>query len=232
MDAFSKKITVVVYGDLASKVVTDPRREYSKKLVGAERERDDGRHVCVVDAAGFSKLLQRTPAPCLKLRSAQPSAGQNLFIPRVGDGILGDPLREHRIPERDTIGLAVDLDALDEGTKAHEETVAALKTHLEQQRIVVCGPARNAPKFDAGWFRDGQVFIAEVKSLTGAHEAQQIRLGVGQVLDYAHQLGDGATGETLRPALVLERQPAATRWAMLAQAHGILLTWGPNFPGC
>ncbi|MFF6788167.1 hypothetical protein ACFY9C_03745 [Streptomyces filamentosus] len=49
---FSRKVTLVVYGDLASKVVSDDRRAYSSTLVEAEAERSRGRHVCVVDADG------------------------------------------------------------------------------------------------------------------------------------------------------------------------------------
>ena len=76
------------------------------------------------------------------------------------------------------------------------------------------------------------MFIAEVKSLTGASEDQQIRLGIGQILDYAHQLQRARTSGQIRPVLVLEKQPADTKWRSLAEASGILLTWSPHFVGC
>lgn len=68
---FSRKVTLVVYGDLASKVVTDTRRAYSGTLVEAERQCRQGQHVCVVDGDGFSQLIAHRSAPCLELRRAQ-----------------------------------------------------------------------------------------------------------------------------------------------------------------
>src|SRR5687768_51847 len=101
--------------------------------------------------------------------------------------------------------LSLDLNQLDEATEAHEKTVAALIDHLVRQNVEVRGPARNAPLFDAGWSRGESVFIAEVKSLIGAREDQQIRLGIGQVLDYAHQIRDMGMPGDIHPVLVLER---------------------------
>jgi BRCT domain type II-containing protein len=68
---FSRKITLVVYGDLTTQAVIDLRRHYSEKLLRAEEERERGHHVCVVDADGFSDLLRHRPAPCLELRLTQ-----------------------------------------------------------------------------------------------------------------------------------------------------------------
>ncbi|WP_329169811.1 hypothetical protein OG754_00495 [Streptomyces decoyicus] len=113
-----------------------------------------------------------------------------------------------------------------------KDEIAALIDHLSGQNIELRGHARNAPRFDAGWSRDDDVFIAEVKSLTGASEDQQIRLGIGQVLDYAHQIQLARTFGRVRPVLVLEKQSADPRWTSLAEASGILLTWAPAFAGC
>ncbi|WP_344324209.1 hypothetical protein [Streptomyces macrosporus] len=88
---FSRGVTLVVYGDLAGKVVTDPRRAYSSTLVDVEEERRRGRHVCVVDGDGFSNLLRRRSAPCLELRRT----GQGVFalcrLPRPGTTSSADP---------------------------------------------------------------------------------------------------------------------------------------------
>ncbi|MDX2540633.1 BRCT domain-containing protein [Streptomyces sp. WI04-05B] len=229
---FSRKITVVVHGDLASQVVTDARREYSQKLVRAAWERDRGYHVCVVDADGFADLLGRFPARCRELRQAESGSDRVLVLPQTGDGILGGPLRRRSVGQHEAGALALDLDQLDKGTRAHEATVTALVEHLARQQIELRGHARHAPRFDAGWSRGDDVFIAEVKSLTGASEAQQIRLGIGQVLDYAHQLQRVRTFGQIRPVLVLEKQPDDPRWRSLAEASGILLTWAPLFAGC
>ncbi|MFE2456441.1 hypothetical protein [Streptomyces sp. NPDC059402] len=227
---FSRKITLVVYGDLASKVVSDSRRAYSGKLVGAGVSRNEGRHVCVVDADGFSKLLKRRPAPCLKLRRSGAGHVRPVAAVSAESGILGAPLRVRRPGRRPSVDLALDLNHLDKATAAHEATVGALLVHLSGQGLEVRTHAPGAPAFDAGWSRGADVFIAEVKSLTGTREDQQIRLGIGQVLDYAHQLRTSHPGRRIHPVLVLEKRPAAPRWFPLSRSAGIRLTWAPDFP--
>ncbi|MEO3785162.1 hypothetical protein ABGB12_17660 [Actinocorallia sp. B10E7] len=108
----------------------------------------------------------------------------------------------------------------------------ALIEHLAQKEIKARQHARNAPRFDAGWTHDDDVFVAEVKSLTGTSEEQQIRLGIGQILDYAHQLRSTHPDDRIRPVLVLEKQPTDPRWTSVADQSGILLTWAPDFAGC
>lgn len=227
---FSRKVTLVVYGDLASKVVTDSRRAYSSTLVDADTSRHGGRHVCVVDADGFSKLLKRRPAPCLELRRSGAGRVRLVAAAPAGSDILGGPLRVRRPGRRPSGDLTLDMNRLDKATTAHEATVGALLAHLSGQGIEGRTHAPGAPAFDAGWSRGADVFIAEVKSLTGAREDQQIRLGVGQVLDYAHQLRTAHPDRRLRPVLVLEKRPVDSRWSSLARSAGIRLTWAPDFP--
>lgn len=229
---FSRKITVVVHGDLASQLVTDSHREYSKNLVLATREREQGHHVCVVDGNGFVDLIDGNPAPCRELQRAQGADDGVFVLARSGDEILGGPLHQRKVGQHGTGALSLDLDHLDRGTRTHEATIAALIEHLAHQQVEVRGHARNAPRFDAGWSRDDDIFIAEVKSLTGASEDQQIRLGIGQVLDYTHQLQLGRADSRVCPVLALEKWPTEPRWTSLTEASGILLTWAPGFAGC
>lgn len=229
---FSQKVTLVVYGDLASKVVTDDRRTYSSTLVDAEAERSRGRHVCVVDGDGFSKLLRRRPAPCLELRKARTGRVRPVAATATEAHILGGPLRVRRTAARRASGdLTLDLNRLDEATAVHEVTVGALIAHLSRQGIEACTHASGAPAFDAGWSRGEDIFVAEVKSLTGTREDQQIRLGIGQILDYAHQLRSAHPSTVIHPVLVLEKHPSAVRWTALADDVGLRLTWAPDFSG-
>ena len=229
---FSGKITLVVHGDLASQVVQDEARRYSQTLVLAEERREQGQHVCVVDAAGFSDLLQHYPARCRQLRSTAPGSRQRLVLPEPGDGILGGPLERRRVTEHDGTPLARDLTQLDRGTAAHEATLTALVAHLAGKGVPVQAPARNAPFFDVGWAVDEVIYIAEIKSLSGTSQDQQIRLGMGQVLDYAHQLERNLKAGVLQPVLVLERRPNDDRWQELFASRQVLLSWAPGFPGC
>ncbi|AWT47914.1 hypothetical protein HXP45_20435 [Streptomyces actuosus] len=228
---FSRKVTLVVYGDLASKVVTDDRRTYSSTLVDAEAERSQGRHICVVDADGFSNLLKERPAPCLELRSAGAGRVRPVAAATTESRILGRVLRMRRTGRRLPGDLTLDLSRLDKATAAHEATIGALIAHLSRQDIEVHTYAPGAPAFDAGWSRGDEVFVAEIKSLTGAREDQQIRLGIGQILDYTHQLRTAFPSTLIRPILVLEKPPTDARWTSLAGSVGLRLTWAPGFSG-
>lgn len=229
---FSGLITLVVHGDLASQVVQDETRRYSQTLVKASESRDRGEHVCVIDGAGFSDLLQNYPARCRQLRSTKSGSDQRLVLPETGDGILGGPLLRQRIPQHDDGPLTRDLTQLDRGTAAHEATVTALVNYLGNKGVLVQAPGRHAPRFDAGWAVDDIVYIAEVKSLGDVNQDQQIRLGLGQVLDYVHQLERQQTFGLVHPVVILERRPNDERWPQLFASRDILLTWAPNFPGC
>lgn len=159
---FSRKVTLVVYGDLASKVVTDDRRAYSSTLVDAEAERSRGRHVCEVDADGFSKLLKGRPAPCLELTRAGAGRVRPVAAATTEGRILGRPLRVRRTGRRLSGDLTLDLSRLDKATTAHEATIGALIAHLSRQDIEACTYAPGAPEFDAGWSRGDEVFVAEI----------------------------------------------------------------------
>ncbi|MFF3715548.1 BRCT domain-containing protein [Streptomyces prasinus] len=229
---FSGGVSLVVHGDLSSKQVSDTRRNYSDTLIAADRERGLGRHVHVVNEDGFGNLIHGFPARCLELRASSRGGTPAVVPPHPTYDILGAPLQVQKRGLSTAQELKVDLSSLDKGTAAHERTVGLLIQHLAHRGHKAHTFARNSPRFDAGWAVGKEIFVAEVKSLTGTSQDQQIRLGVGQVLDYAHQLrARSGTGPSIRPVLVLERKPADDRWNTLTQAVGIQLTWAPGFQG-
>lgn len=223
---FSGRITLLVQGDLGGQTVTDPEREYSDKLVAVQRTRERREpHVHVVNSTGFTELVHGEVARCRRLRGA----GRTLEVaPEIGDGVLGGRLTPRKLSQQDATGLSFDLSELDAGTAAHESTIEALIQHLERQGITALAPDRGAPRFDAGWVKKKRIFIAEVKSLRATNEDQQVRLGFGQVLDYAHQMPPHLS---VTPVLVLERAPVSPRWAHLAQSIGVVMAHGPTFNG-
>lgn len=225
----SGRVTLLVYGDLASASVTDKTRGYSKKLALAERLRREGKPIAVIDGPGFSDLCAGFPARNRTLRPQ--SADEYLVLPQVGEGILGGPLTVGLVPDHINQSFQVDLSALDKGTAAHQETLTSFIDSLHRSGLVAERPGRLAPQFDVGWAENDRAFVAEVKSLGGTDEAQQIRLGLGQVLDYAQQLRRATkTGQDIQPVLVLERQPADPgHWVDATRSAGVHVTWGPDF---
>lgn len=65
---WSKKVNVLVHGDLTGQIVSDRRRLFSKKLLGVEEHLASGAHVHVIDSAGFAALLRGKSATCLTER--------------------------------------------------------------------------------------------------------------------------------------------------------------------
>ena len=66
-----------------------------------------------------------------------------------------------------------------------------------------------------------------MKSLTPTNEERQLRLGLGQVLSYAHLVDWGF--EDNRPVLAIEREPSSKYWPDLCQSHGVALSWPEVF---
>ena len=242
----SRGVTLLVVGDLDGQIIVDPINQRSQKVVFVDVQRRVGNHICVVDDTGFTALLDGYSARCLETRLVGGEPGHEVIevsVTPVSDDsdsdlapVLGVPISPHGLPHHQDTRLHVDLTHLDRATAAHEEVIERLKAHLVISGVTVRSPGPGMPLFDAGWtdpLDESRLFIAEVKSLTGAVEAQQIRLGLGQVLDYSHSIRCGSAGQglTVVPALVLQREPAEERWASLALSLGVVLTWPPNFPG-
>lgn len=224
----NRSVTVLVQGDLEAGRVTDPVNVLSKKCVFVAEQRRTGNHICVVDAQGFEDLLEGFPAPCLQISVRDPAGMVTLSLPAVLSP-LGGPVVATKIPHHDPVELTLDLDQLDRGTAAHEATLMALNTHLTGAGRL---PGSGCPRFDLGWQVGSSLHVAEVKSLSGS-ETQQIRLGLGQVLEYAHRLSIAGWEEASEviPVLVLSQEPSDQAWLTICEELGVLLTWAPGFPG-
>jgi len=134
-------------------------------------------------------------------------------------------------------------DKIDRGTTAHKETEKALADALRKANLQPRSPKQELgdPKFDIAWRDDdfkgvAVAFIAEVKSLTDENETWQIRLAIGQVLDYVHTLDSLRRVDSLPPhwmgvravrgVVAVERQPHKPgHWKGLCDKLGIILTW-------
>jgi hypothetical protein len=112
-----------------------------------------------------------------------------------------------------------------------EATERASRAHARLQNMVSdwaaghgfepLSPGLGDPPFDVAWrTADGRLVMVEVKSLTDQTEAERLRLGLGQVLDYEDRLRPVAD---VRPVLFIERELGHPRWTALCARHGIVL---------
>ncbi|WP_437338488.1 EVE domain-containing protein [Sorangium sp. So ce394] len=117
----------------------------------------------------------------------------------------------------------VDFEKIERGNRGHAKTQNALANFVRECGLVPRSPSADEPEYDLAWEVGTTIFVAEVKSITDLNEERQLRLGLGQVLRYAHLLR--ARGRTVEPVLVTERKPQDPSWVETCQALGVRLVW-------
>lgn len=117
-----------------------------------------------------------------------------------------------------------DPDLVGRNLSTHRKLQNALATEAQGRGFTALSPDASDPDFDVAW-RDteGRVTVCEVKSLTHANEARQLRTGLGQVLDYQDQLSHRAPA--VSAVLWVEREPSEPRWVELCARVGVTLAW-------
>src|SRR6266536_3521442 len=133
------------------------------------------------------------------------------------------PLDETFEPASPSAPAPTDPDAAGRGWRAHRRLQNQLSNLVSAEGYKPCRPTAADPDFDLAWSTPQGVVVVEVKSCTKANEVRQLRLGIGQVLDYEDVLQ--ARGLAVQAVLYLERAPSDGRWIALAQRHKIRLTW-------
>ena len=110
-----------------------------------------------------------------------------------------------------------DLAELDRATRRHMDLQDGLADALQERDLDARSPS-TGPQFDLAFDHDGKRFLVEVKSGDPVSN-QQVRLGVGQLLEYRHQLMADA-GPEIQAVLLVESAPPAP-WEALAGELGI-----------
>jgi hypothetical protein len=141
----------------------------------------------------------------------------------------GAPYRpeDERVSTAQPDPFKIDPDIIDRGIAGHRRTQNAWAAHLVAQGLTPLSHRPLVdPPFDIAWFRGETLYVGEVKSLTGANEEKQLRLALGQVLRYAHQLGwIGRGGRPIVPVIIAEREPSDPTWFALCALLGVQLYW-------
>lgn len=116
--------------------------------------------------------------------------------------------------------------ALERAFAGHARTQDQLAALLARIGVDAVSPATSSIQFDLAWPFGGSIWVAEVKSLSGQNEAIQMRLALGQVLDYAWRLAK-RHGRATRMVIAAERAPTDPAWSEICAAAGVVLTWPP-----
>lgn len=119
--------------------------------------------------------------------------------------------------------FARDPDRVDRGLRGHNVTQELLADAVRSAGFTPHSSTTSECDYDLAWENHRQVTVVEVKSLTNQNERLQLRLGLGQVLQYAFHLQ--APGWKIQPVLAVEREPRDARWKMICERHGVKLVW-------
>lgn len=119
-------------------------------------------------------------------------------------------------------GQRVDPDRTGRGVRAHRDLENWLATRVRAAGLDPVDARPVDPQFDLAWQDGHGLTVVEVKSLTAANEMAQMRLGLGQLLEYRHLLG---TSQPVRAVLFVERKPSATHWGDVCSKQGVSLWW-------
>jgi len=125
--------------------------------------------------------------------------------------------------------FAVDPSVVDRGTQGHARTQNALRAFVENKGTATLRPDLHGgdPDFDLAWIKGTVWYVAEVKSLTRGNESKQLRLALGQVLDYQDRLSRRHTD--VKAVIAVEIPVLDRRWVSLCERHGVLLVWPETF---
>ncbi|HEY5196504.1 MAG TPA: hypothetical protein VIJ51_05705 [Solirubrobacteraceae bacterium] len=145
---------------------------------------------------------------------------------------VGIPFPEDRtLPDRQTamptVVFEYDPDERDRQTRQHEALVLRLAIAIRKLGHVPLLPTGDGPRYDLAFVKDDDksLVVIEVKSLSDNHAVHQLRLGLGQVLHYAHAL---SADRQVSPALAVPTEPPV-EWAGVCEAAGVQLIVAPGF---
>lgn len=161
----------------------------------------------------------------------QPAA-QALRSAEGGSRILSQAWTAYRRADEATAAaprdpFTIDPDKIDRGLRGHAKTQNSIADWLAARGIEPTS-ANRPPAFDIRWQVGATLFVGEVKSLTSANQPQQMRLGLGQVLDYQDLLR--SEGGDVIAVLIVEHEPdQAARWTSLCERLGVVLVWPMSF---
>ena len=110
----------------------------------------------------------------------------------------------------------------DRSTQVHRSLENWLIAQLRDAGIEPLDPA-GEPYFDLAWLIEGHLFVCEVKSSANS-EVHQLRLGLGQILQYRHLLRT-RHGDSITACLLIESKPGDARWLDICRDQDVLLFW-------
>lgn len=207
--------------------------------------------------ARYHSLLHRLDGPLYfpfelgEKRPIRPLQGYLFKLPRFfvelfdelpsdsnGGGLMNTMLVRDRVgskyrpaDEEASVGgydpMEVDPAIVERGTRGHAVTQNALAEYIQEMGHTPRSPLPTEPNYDLAWEVNDTTYVAEVKSVTNKNEERQLRMGLGQVLKYRHDLQVSGLSK-VEAVLVSERKPPAD-WIAMCRSLSVYLVWPGQF---
>lgn len=164
------------------------------------------------------------------LDAAYASTGEELLTGRQTLGVPYKPV----VATSEIVGaeeLKQSWDLITQGVAAHADTQNSLALWLAQRHFAVRQKSAGEPNYDIAWMASDAAWVAEVKSLHFDNQDDQLRYGLGQVLEYRERLRR-IGHDRVHAALVIEQPPTLTTaeaWTAVCEAVGVVLCWPPDY---
>lgn len=111
-----------------------------------------------------------------------------------------------------------DPNLLDRALQLHSITQNTVANWVAGEGIDPISPDTTTCDFDIAWESIHGRIVCEVKSLSEQNEIHQFRIGLGQILEYAHK-------SSAIPVLMFSRRPNNTDLIQVAQNAGVRVLW-------
>jgi hypothetical protein len=169
-------------------------------------------------------VLALWPKTLSEIESNFDDTASTIAPPLARPQMLGTAYRDgdELASTRARVPFSVDPNLVDRGTRGHARTQNALAAWVRSIGAEPLSP-NGEPQYDVAWATPEAFYIAEVKSITDRNEERQMRLGLGQVLRYAHLLRESSAAVV--PVLMVEREPSDHSWHELCASLGVRLLW-------
>ncbi len=143
------------------------------------------------------------------------SLDENAVVPfGCGYRVADENSRQITAPEPFT----TDPNLLDRALQIHALTQNMIANWVKENSLTPLSPDSDTCDFDIAWESQNGKVVCEIKSISDMNEKHQFRLGLGQVLEYAHSLG-------AIPVLIFSRKPTYPNLIEIARSAGVRVLW-------